>query len=121
MLLCQLLAQAQILGNNECFEPITSNIYTRRTLAGEYILANPFLIEELMELGIWNEDIKNNIILNKGSIQQIDIIPKFIREKYKIVWEIPMKHIIDMSRERGRFICQSQSLNLWIEDLMLKC
>uniref|UniRef100_A0A6C0AYE9 ribonucleoside-diphosphate reductase n=1 Tax=viral metagenome TaxID=1070528 RepID=A0A6C0AYE9_9ZZZZ len=107
---------SQILGNNECFEPLTSNIYSRRTLAGEFILTNKYLIKELLELGIWNEEIKNNIILNKGSIQYIENIPKFIKEKYKIVWEIPMKHLIDMSKDRGAFICQSQSLNLWMED-----
>ena len=107
---------SQILGNNECFEPLTSNIYSRRTLAGEFILTNKYLIKELIELGIWNEEIKNNIILNKGSIQYIENIPKFIKEKYKIVWEIPMKHLIDMSKDRGAFICQSQSLNLWMED-----
>ena len=107
---------SQILGNNECFEPFTSNIYTRRTLAGEFVLANKYLIRELLDLKIWNEDVKNNIILNKGSIQYVDVIPKFIKWKYKIVWEIPMKHIIDMSRDRAPFICQSQSLNLWMED-----
>jgi len=106
---------SQILGNNECFEPFTSNIYTRRTLAGEFILANKYLIQELSELKIWNDDIKNNIIYNKGSIQYIDVIPKFIKEKYKIVWEIPMKHIIDMAKDRGPYICQSQSMNLWLE------
>jgi ribonucleotide reductase alpha subunit len=107
---------SQILGFNECFEPFTSNIYSRRTLAGEFILPNKYLIRELIDLGIWNEDLKNNIILNKGSIQHLDIIPIEIREKYKIVWEIPMKHLIDMSADRGAFICQSQSLNLWLED-----
>ena len=107
---------SQILGNNECFEPLTSNIYTRRTLAGEFVLANKYLIRELSELGMWNEHIKNNIILNKGSIQYIDSIPKFIKDKYKIVWELPMKHLINMSRDRGAYICQSQSLNLWMED-----
>ena len=107
---------SQILGNNECFEPLTSNIYSRGTLAGNFVLANKYLIKELLELGIWNEDIKNNIILNKGSIQYIDCIPQIIKDKYKIVWEIPMKHLIDMSTDRGRFICQSQSLNLWMED-----
>ena len=111
---------SQILGNNECFEPLTSNIYSRRTLAGEFILANKYLIKELIELGLWNEDIKNNIIYNKGSIQYIKTIPQFIKEKYKIVWEIPMKHLIDMSRDRGAFICQSQSLNLWLEDPTVK-
>ena len=107
---------SQILGNNECFEPYTSNIYTRRTLAGDYVLANKHLMKELVELGLWTEDLKNNIILNKGSIQHIDGIPENIKEKYKIVWEIPMKHLIDMSVDRGAFICQSQSLNLWQED-----
>ena len=107
---------SQILGNNECFEPLTSNIYSRRTLAGEFVLANKYLIKELIDMGIWNEEIKNNIIFNKGSIQYIDSIPEFIKEKYKIVWEIPMKHLIDMSKDRGAFICQSQSLNLWLEE-----
>ena len=107
---------SQILGNNECFEPLTSNIYSRRTLAGEFVLANKYLIKELIELGIWNEDIKIQMIMNKGSIQHINQIPQFIKEKYKIVWEIPMKHLIDMSRDRGAYVCQSQSLNLWLED-----
>ena len=107
---------SQILGNNECFEPFTSNIYSRRTLAGDFVVVNKYLIEELSEIGIWNDDIKNNIIQNKGSIQYIDGLPKYIKDKYKIVWEIPMKNLIDMSRDRGAFICQSQSLNLWVED-----
>jgi ribonucleoside-diphosphate reductase alpha chain len=107
---------SQILGYNECFEPLTSNIYSRRTLAGEFVVANQYLMRELIELGIWNDQIKNNIIENKGSIQQITSIPQYIRDKYKIVWEIPMKHIIDMSADRGAYVCQSQSLNLWMED-----
>ena len=107
---------SQILGYNECFEPITSNIYTRRTLAGEFIVINKYLINELIELNIWNESVKNNIIENKGSIQQLTFLPKEILDKYKIVWEIPMKTIIDMSIDRGKFIDQSQSLNLWLED-----
>ena len=107
---------SQILGFNECFEPFTSNIYSRRTLAGEFILPNKYLMKELINLELWNEEMKNNIIANKGSIQHIDIIPKEIKDKYKIVWEIPMKHLIDMSADRGAYICQSQSLNLWIED-----
>ena len=107
---------SQILGNNECFEPFTSNIYSRRTNAGEFILVNKYLMNELNKLGLWNEAIKNNIILNKGSIQQIDCIPLHIKNKYKIVWEIPMKHMIDMAADRGAYICQSQSLNLWLED-----
>ena len=101
---------SQILGNNECFEPITSNIYTRRTLAGDFVVANEYLIRELTDLGLWNEKLKNNIIENRGSIQHLENIPQAIRDKYKIVWEIPMKHLIDMSRDRGAFICQSQSL-----------
>jgi ribonucleoside-diphosphate reductase alpha subunit len=107
---------SQILGYNECFEPFTSNLYTRRTLAGEFVVVNKYLMNELIKLGYWNETIKNNIIVNKGSIQQLDFLPQNIRDKYKIVWEIPMKHLIDMSADRGAFICQSQSLNLWVED-----
>jgi len=107
---------SQILGYNECFEPLTSNIYSRSTLAGEFIVANRFLMKELINLGLWNEQLKNNIIANKGSIQHLDMIPENIRNKYKIVWEIPMKHVIDMSADRGAFVCQSQSLNLWVEE-----
>jgi ribonucleoside-diphosphate reductase alpha chain len=107
---------SQILSNNECFEPFTSNIYTRRTLAGEFIVINKYLMKELIDLGIWNLKIKEKIIENKGSIQNIDEISDKIKRKYKIVWEIPMKHIINMARDRGAFICQSQSMNLWIEE-----
>ncbi len=107
---------SQILGFNECFEPFTSNLYSRRTLAGEFVVVNKYLMKELIELGHWNEQIKNNIIANKGSIQQLTMLPENIRNKYKIVWEIPMKHVIDMAADRGAFICQSQSLNLWVED-----
>jgi ribonucleoside-diphosphate reductase alpha chain len=107
---------SQILGNNECFEPITSNIYNRRTIAGEFILANKYLMKDLIKLELWNEKVKNNIITNNGSIQNIDIIPADIKEKYKTVWEIPMRVLIDMAADRGAFICQSQSLNLWLED-----
>ena len=107
---------SQILGYNECFEPITSNIYNRRTNAGEFIVANKYMMKDLIDLNLWNEDLKNNIIANQGSIQHIDAIPQNIKDKYKTVWEIPMKHIIDMAADRGAFICQSQSLNLWIED-----
>ena len=107
---------SQILGYNECFEPFTSNLYSRRTLAGEFIVVNKYLMKELIELGMWNEQIKNNIIANKGSIQQLKLVPEEIRNKYKIVWEMPMKHLIDMAADRGAFICQSQSLNLWLED-----
>jgi ribonucleotide reductase alpha subunit len=107
---------SQILGFNECFEPITSNIYSRGTLAGEFIIVNKYLLRELIDLGVWNEQIKNNIIANKGSIQQLTSLPEHIRNKYKIVWEIPMKQLIDMSADRGAFVCQSQSLNLWMEE-----
>lgn len=107
---------SQILGYNECIEPITSNIYSRRTLAGEFVIVNKYLMHDLIQLGLWNENIKNNIIANQGSIQQIDVIPQEIKNKYKTVWELPMKDLIDMSKDRGVFICQSQSLNLWIED-----
>jgi len=107
---------SQILGYNECFEPLTSNLYSRRTLAGEFVIVNKYLMKELIELGQWNEQVKNNIVANKGSIQQLTQLPQHIRDKYKIVWEIPMKHLIDMAADRGAFICQSQSLNLWIED-----
>ena len=107
---------AQILGNNECFEPFTSNIYTRRTIAGEFIIVNKYLMKELIDLKLWDEDLKNNIISNNGSIQHIQGIPIHIKDKYKIVWEIPMKHLIDMAKDRGAFICQSQSLNLWMEE-----
>jgi ribonucleoside-diphosphate reductase alpha subunit len=107
---------SQILGFNECFEPLTSNLYSRRTLAGEFVVVNKYLMNELIQLGQWNEQIKNNIISNKGSIQQLTNLSEHIRNKYKIVWEIPMKHLIDMSADRGAFICQSQSLNLWMED-----
>jgi ribonucleotide reductase alpha subunit len=91
-------------------------LYSRRTLAGEFVVVNKYLMRELIQLGFWNEQIKNNIIANKGSIQQLTMLSEHIRNKYKIVWEIPMKHVIDMSADRGAFICQSQSLNLWVED-----
>ena len=107
---------SQILGFNECIEPITSNIYSRRTLAGEFVQANRYLMKDLLDAGLWNEKIKNNIIANNGSIQHIDIVPQEIKDKYKTVWEMPMRGLIDMSADRGAFICQSQSLNLWLED-----
>ena len=106
---------SQILGNNECFEPFTSNIYVRRTIAGEFVIVNKHLMNELIALDKWNDDIKNSIIANGGSIQQLDL-PKIIKEKYKIVWEIPMKHVLEMAKDRGAYICQSQSTNLWMKD-----
>ena len=106
---------SQILGNNECFEPFTSNIYIRRTNAGEFVIVNKYLLKELLDLGLWNEQVKNSIIANNGSIQHLDV-SDHLKQKYKTAWEISMKHLIDMSRDRGAFICQSQSLNLWVEE-----
>lgn len=106
---------SQILGNNECFEPYTSNIYTRRVLSGEFIVVNKHLLEDLVELGLWNDELKNEIMRANGSIQHVDSIPADIKELYKTVWEMSMKDIIDMSRQRGYFIDQSQSLNLFLE------
>ena len=106
---------SQILGNNECFEPYTSNIYTRRVLSGEFIVVNKHLLEDLVDLGLWNENLKNEIMRANGSIQGVDNIPEDIKELYKTVYEMSMKDIIDMSRQRGYFIDQSQSLNLFLE------
>ena len=106
---------SQILGNNEAFEPYTSNIYTRRVLSGEFIVVNKHLLKDLVALGLWNDDVKNEIMRANGSIQNIDEIPADIKELYKTVWELSMKDIIDMSRQRGYFIDQSQSLNLFME------
>ncbi|WP_130735795.1 ribonucleoside-diphosphate reductase subunit alpha [Flavobacterium sp. J27] len=106
---------SQILGNNEAFEPYTSNIYTRRVLSGEFIVVNKHLLHDLVALGLWNESLKQEIMRNNGSIQNIDIIPQDIKDLYKTVWEMSMKDIIDMSRHRGYFIDQSQSLNLFME------
>ena len=106
---------SQILGNNECFEPYTSNIYTRRVLSGEFIVVNKHLLEDLVERGLWNEDMKQELMRNNGSIQNIEGIPEDLKELYRTVWEMSMKDIIDMSRHRGYFIDQSQSLNLFME------
>lgn len=106
---------SQILGNNECFEPYTSNIYTRRVLSGEFIVVNKYLLEDLVSLGLWNENLKQELMRENGSVQNIDAIPQEIKELYKTVWELSMKDIIDMSRQRGYFIDQSQSLNLFME------
>ncbi|WP_299884886.1 ribonucleoside-diphosphate reductase subunit alpha [uncultured Lacinutrix sp.] len=106
---------SQILGNNECFEPYTSNIYTRRVLSGEFIVVNKHLLEDLVDLGLWDENLKNEIMRANGSIQDVDVIPQDIKDLYKTVWELSMKDIIDMSRHRGYFIDQSQSLNLFME------
>ena len=106
---------SQILGNNECFEPYTSNIYVRRVLSGEFVVVNKHLLKDLVELNLWNDDMKNKIILHNGSIQEIDEIPDAIKEIYKTVWEIKQRNIIDMAADRGAYICQSQSLNLFVE------
>lgn len=106
---------SQIFGNNECFEPYTSNIYTRRVLSGEFIIVNKHLLRDLVNLGIWNNDMKNRIIAANGSIQKIEEIPAEIKELYKTVWEIKQRNLIDMAADRGAFICQSQSLNLFVD------
>lgn len=107
---------SQILGNNECFEPYTSNIYTRRVLSGDFVVVNKHLMKDLVKLGLWNEGMKNKLIAANGSVQQIKEIPDHIKEIYKTVWEISQKAIIDMSADRGAYICQSQSLNIHLQD-----
>lgn len=106
---------SQILGNNECFEPYTTNIYTRRTLSGEHIVVNKHLLNDLVRLGIWNEETREIIIAANGSIQNIEGLPDSLKQLYKTSWELSMKAIIDMAADRGAFICQSQSLNLFME------
>lgn len=105
---------SQILGNNECIEPYTSNIYLRRTLAGEFVVINKHLIKDLLHLGLWSTDMKDKIIAHKGSVQNIPEIPDNVKSLYKTAWEISQKHLIDQAADRGRFICQSQSLNLFV-------
>jgi ribonucleoside-diphosphate reductase alpha chain len=107
---------SQILGFNECIEPVTSNIYTRRTLAGEFIIVNKYLMKDLQTYELWNEDMKQLIIAQNGSIQGIDSIPESLQKLYKTSWEIKQKTLIDMAAARGAFICQSQSLNLFVAD-----
>lgn len=107
---------SQIMGNNECFEPYTSNMYLRRTLAGEFVILNKHLVRELKSIGRWNKDIKDHIIRDQGSIQSIEGLPESMKRRFRTVWEIPQKTIIDMAAERGPFICQSQSMNLHVED-----
>lgn len=106
---------SQILGNNECFEPYTSNIYTRRVLSGEFIVVNKHLLRDLVALGLWNDNLKNELLANNGSIQSIEGIPTAFKELYKTVWEIKQRALIDMAADRGAFICQSQSLNLFVD------
>jgi ribonucleoside-diphosphate reductase alpha chain len=103
---------SQILGNNECFEPYTSNIYARRTLSGEFIIVNKHLMKDLMSIGLWSETMRQKLIAANGSVDAIPEIPQHIKDLYKTVWEISQKAIIDMSADRGAYICQSQSLNI---------
>ncbi len=107
---------SQILGNNECIEPYTSNIYTRRTLSGEYIVVNKHLLNDLIRLNLWDEEMKEALIVSNGSVQHIEGLPQELKDRYKTVWEISQKAIIDMAADRGAFICQSQSLNLFVEN-----
>jgi ribonucleoside-diphosphate reductase alpha chain len=106
---------SQILGNNECFEPYTTNIYNRRVLSGEFVVVNKHLMKDLVDRGLWNENLKNKIIAANGSVQMIREIPEELREIYKTVWEIKQRTVIDMAADRGAYICQSQSLNLFID------
>ena len=107
---------SQILGNNECFEPYTSNLYTRRTLSGEFIMVNKHLMKDLIQLGLWNDNMRNRLISTNGSVQNVPGIPQNIKDIYKTVWEISQKVIIDMSADRGAYICQSQSMNIFMQD-----
>jgi ribonucleoside-diphosphate reductase alpha chain len=107
---------SQILGNNECIEPFTSNLYTRRVLAGEFVVINEYLVDRLVSLGLWNADVRSQIIAQNGSIQGIQEIPQEVRDLYKTSWEIPMKTLINLAADRAPFICQSQSLNLFAAD-----
>lgn len=108
---------AQILGNNECFEPFTSNIYVRRTLAGEYTMVNKHLVKDLLDIGMWNQDVKDALIYFQGSVQHIPGIPDDIKALYKTAWELKQRVLIDMAADRGAFICQSQSLNMFVEGI----
>jgi ribonucleoside-diphosphate reductase alpha chain len=107
---------SQILGNNECFEPFTSNLYVRHVLAGDFMVLNKYLVQDLIELNLWNTDMRTSIIANNGSVQGIAEVPAELQERYKTAWEIPMKTIINMAADRAPFVCQSQSLNLFVAD-----
>jgi ribonucleoside-diphosphate reductase alpha chain len=107
---------SQILGNNECFEPFTSNLYSRRVLSGEFIVINKYLVEDLVARNAWTPEVRTEIIANNGSIQMMMGLPGEMRELYRTAWEIPMKTLINMARDRAPFICQSQSLNLFVAD-----
>jgi ribonucleoside-diphosphate reductase alpha chain len=106
---------SQILGYNECIEPFTTNIYVRRTLAGEFTVINRYLVADLLAIGLWSPELKERIVAANGSVQGLDI-PVALKERYKTVWEIKQKTLIDMAADRGAFICQSQSLNLFVAD-----
>lgn len=108
---------AQILGNNECFEPYTSNLYKRNVLSGEFVIVNKHLVNDLINIGLWNDKIRLEIMKNNGSIQSIDEIPTELKEVYKTVWEMKTSNIIDMAADRGKYICQSQSMNLFMRDV----
>jgi ribonucleotide reductase alpha subunit len=107
---------SQILGNNEAFEPYTTNIYLRRTLAGEFVMVNKHLVKDLQKLGLWTPQIKNEIVKAGGSVQNLQNLPDDLKQVYRTVWEIPQKSLIDMSADRGAYIDQSQSLNIFMED-----
>ena len=107
---------SQILGNNECFEPYTSNLYTRRVLSGEFIVVNKHLLNDLIELDLWNDKMKDKIMEQNGSIQNINEIPEKIKLLYRTVWEVSQKSIIEMAADRGAYICQSQSMNIHMQD-----
>ena len=107
---------SQILGNNECIEPYTSNIYRRSTLAGEFIVINPYLLEDLLHLELWSDDMKDKLLLNNGSISNIDEIPNYFKNIYKTVWDLSQKCLIDQAADRGIYVCQSQSLNLFLNN-----
>jgi ribonucleoside-diphosphate reductase alpha chain len=111
---------AQILGNNECFEPYTSNMYNRRVLSGEFIVVNKHLLRDLTKLGLWDDEMKNKLIANNGSVQNIPEIPDNLKAIYRTAWEIPQKALIDMAADRGAYICQSQSLNIFMESATYK-
>ena len=116
MALMPTASTSQILGNNECFEPYTNNIYTRQTGAGTFIIINKHLVEDLINLGLWSKDMKDRIIINNGSIQNIPEIPQHIKALYKTVWELKQKWLIDHAAARGPYICQTQSMNLFMSD-----
>ena len=107
---------SQIMGYNECIEPFTSNIYSRGTLAGQFLVINKYLQDDLLRLKLWDSKMKDNIILDNGSVSNITVLPKIIRSTYKIAWDLSMKSLIDQAADRGAYVCQSQSLNLWIKN-----